>query len=89
MLEPAGLDEANLSTTLGTMMKGGVDYADLYFQYSRHQSWVLDEGTVKSGNYGIEQCGGVRAVAGEALVRQYRTDVPPELHTGRVLDPGR
>ena len=38
MLEPAGLDEKNLSTTLGGMLRGGVDYADLYFQVSRHES---------------------------------------------------
>ena len=39
MLEPAGLDEGHLSKTLGSMMQGGVDYADLYFQVSRQESW--------------------------------------------------
>ncbi len=62
---PTGLVEQDINRTLGRIMTPGIDYADLYFQYSRHQSWVLDEGTVKSGNYGIEQGVGVRAVAGE------------------------
>ena len=28
LLEPAGLSERQLSTTLGSLMRGGVDYAD-------------------------------------------------------------
>ena len=32
LLEPAGLGEQQLSTTLGGLMRGGVDFADLYFQ---------------------------------------------------------
>jgi hypothetical protein len=33
LLEPAGLGEQQLSDTLGTVMRGGVDYADLYFVF--------------------------------------------------------
>ena len=65
MLEPAGLDEKNLSTTLGSMMQGGVDYADLYFQVSRHESWTLEDGIIREGSFNLDQGVGVRATSGE------------------------
>lgn len=65
MLEPAGLDENNLSTTLGGMMRGGVDYADLYFQVSRHESWTLEDGIIREGSFSLDQGVGVRATSGE------------------------
>ena len=65
MLEPAGLDEGNLSATLGSMMRGGVDYADLYFQVSRNESWTLEDGIIKEGSFNLDQGVGVRATSGE------------------------
>ena len=65
MLEPAGLDERNLNSTLGSMMKGGVDYADLYFQVSRQESWTLEDGIIREGSFSLDQGVGVRATSGE------------------------
>ncbi len=65
MLEPVGLDEKSLNTTLGGIMKGGVDYADLYFQMSRHESWTLEDGIIREGCFNIDQGVGVRAVSEE------------------------
>jgi TldD protein len=65
MLEPAGLDASNLSTTLGSMMKGGVDYADLYFQVSRSESWTLEDSIIREGSFNLDQGVGVRATSGE------------------------
>ena len=65
LLEPTGLDDNHIAQTLGLLGGSGIDYADLYFQYTRQESWGLDEGTVKSGSYGIEQGVGIRAVSGE------------------------
>lgn len=65
MLEPAGLDESSLSETLGSMMKGGVDYADLYFQVSRHESWSLEDSIIREGSFNLDQGVGVRATSGE------------------------
>jgi len=65
MLVPAGLDETNLSTTLGSMMRGGVDYADLYFQVSRSESWTLEDGIIREGSFNLDQGVGVRATSGE------------------------
>jgi len=65
MLEPAGLGERQLSRTLGTVMTGGVDYADLYFQVSRHESWSLEDGLIREGSFSVDQGVGVRAISGE------------------------
>ena len=65
LLEPAGLGEQQLSTTLGSVMRGGVDYADLYFQVSRHESWTLEDGIIREGSFNLEQGVGVRANSGE------------------------
>ncbi len=55
-----------------------VDYADLYFQYSRLESWSLEEGIVKSGSYSIDRGVGVRAVAGEKTAFAYSDDISLE-----------
>ena len=78
--QPTGLVEQDISRTLGRIMVPGVDYADLYFQYSRHEAWSLDEGLVKSGSYSIDQGVGVRAVAGEKTGFAYSDEI-----TGQAL----
>jgi len=65
MLEPAGLDASDLSSTLGSMMRGGVDYADLYFQVSRSESWTLEDSIIREGSFNLDQGVGVRATSGE------------------------
>jgi len=65
MLEPAGLDEGHLSKTLGSMMRGGVDYADLYFQVSRQESWTVEDRIIREGSFSLDQGVGVRAISGE------------------------
>ncbi len=65
MLEPVGLDEGHLNKTLGSMMRGGVDYADLYFQVSRQESWTVEDRIIREGSFSHDQGVGVRAVSGE------------------------
>ncbi|WP_371133745.1 metallopeptidase TldD-related protein, partial [Methylotenera sp.] len=75
LLAPASLDVAKLQNVLGDMMSHKIDYADLYFQYSRSESWGLEEGQVKSGNFSIDQGVGVRAVSGEKTAFAYSDDI--------------
>jgi len=65
LLEPAGLGERQLTSTLGRVMRGGVDYADLYFQVSRQESWTLEDGIIREGSFSLDQGVGVRATSGE------------------------
>ena len=39
ILAPSGLDEDRIAGVLGSVMGYSVDYADLYFQLSREESW--------------------------------------------------
>lgn len=75
LLEPGGLDHQDLNKIISRIMGPQVDYADLYFQYSRHESWSMDEGTVKSGNFGIDQGVGIRAVSGEKTGFAYSDEI--------------
>ena len=56
-------------------MSRGVDYADLYFQLSREESWSLEDGIVKEGSHSIEQGVGVRAISGEKTGFAYTDEV--------------
>ncbi|MFA7351274.1 MAG: DNA gyrase modulator, partial [Methylotenera sp.] len=75
LLAPSNLDVAKLQNVLSDMMSHKIDYADLYFQYSRSESWGLEEGQVKSGNFSIDQGVGVRAVSGEKTAFAYSDDI--------------
>ena len=61
LLAPGGLEDHHLERLLGTLMAPSVDNADLYFQFPRHESWVLEDGIIKDGSYNIERGVGVRA----------------------------
>jgi len=65
ILVPAGLDDHHLDRLLGLLAGSHLDAADIYFQKSRLQSWVLEDGIIKDGNFSIEQGVGIRAVSGE------------------------
>lgn len=75
LLEPAGIGSAELERTMSRMLNGGVDYADLYFQYGRHESWALEEGCVKTATRSIEQGVGARAITGEKTGFAYSDDL--------------
>ncbi|MEQ1772818.1 MAG: metalloprotease TldD [Burkholderiales bacterium] len=75
LLSPYALNDNKLNTVFGQIMQHQVDYADLYFQYSRSESWSLEEGIVKSGSFNIDQGLGVRAVSGEKTAFAYSDDI--------------
>ena len=75
LLDPYGLDEAHLQRALADIFTHRVDYADLYFQYTRNEAWSLEEGIVKSGSFSIDQGVGVRAVSGEKTAFAYSDDI--------------
>jgi TldD protein len=75
LLAPYALDSQRLQTVFGQIMTHRVDYADLYFQYNRSESWSLEEGIVKSGSFNIDQGVGVRAVSGEKTAFAYSDDI--------------
>ncbi len=75
LLTPYGLDESDLNRTLADIFRHRVDYADLYFQYTRSEAWSLEEGIVKSGSFSIDQGVGVRALVGDRTAFAYSDDI--------------
>ena len=64
LLAPSGLTPARLSQVIAAIHQHDVDFADLYFQHARFESWSLEEGIVKAGSFSIDRGVGVRAVSG-------------------------
>jgi TldD protein len=82
LLSPYDLTPQQLESVFGKLFGHRLDYADLYFQYSRSESWSLEEGIVKSGSFNIEQGVGVRAIAGEKTAFAYSDEISlPALHS--------
>lgn len=65
ILEPVNLSEHQIDRVMSTLLSATVDEADIYFQLSRYESWVLEDGIIKEGSHNIEQGAGVRVVSGE------------------------
>ena len=75
LLSPYDLGENDLQTVLDQLMGHSIDSADLYFQISRHESWMLEDGIVREGHHGIEQGVGVRAISGEKTGFAYSDEI--------------
>jgi TldD protein len=75
LLAPHELERGKLDAVYGALAARRLDYADLYFQYTRAESWSLEEGIVKSGSFSIEQGVGVRAISGEKTAFAYSDEI--------------
>lgn len=65
LLGPTGLSEQDIEATLASIATRQIDYADIYFQSSWHESLVLEDSIIKDGSFNIDRGVGVRAVTGE------------------------
>ena len=75
ILNKTDITHDDLSKVLDTITKKNIDYADLYFQYSRNEFWSLEDGKVKNGSYSIDQGVGVRSISGEKTAFTYSDDI--------------
>jgi TldD protein len=75
LLEPGGLDQRQLERVLNDLMGPAVDAGDLYFQTLTHESWVLEDGLVRSGSHAMEQGVGIRAISGERTGFAYADEI--------------
>ena len=64
LLAETGLSVADIQESLATAMTG-VDWADVYVQQQRRDSWSLEDGLVKTGHFSLDSGMGLRAVRGE------------------------
>ena len=75
LLDPAGLTENQLQRVLNELLSPAVDMADLYFQATHSESWLLEDGIIKDGSFNIERGVGVRAISGEKTGFAYSDDI--------------
>ncbi|PKB89653.1 hypothetical protein A8A01_12945 [Ewingella americana] len=65
LLTANNLSHQDLFSVLGQLSERRLDYADLFFQSSFHEAWVIEDSIIKDGSYNIDQGVGVRAISGE------------------------
>jgi TldD protein len=65
MLVPTGVGLADLERAMGRLMSRKLDYADLYCQATRYETWTVEDGIVREGVFSLDQGVGVRAISGE------------------------
>jgi TldD protein len=75
LLGASGIDKAQLTGLLDGILSHQTNFADLYFQSSQHESWVLEDGIIKDGSYNIERGVGVRAISGEKTGFAYSDEI--------------
>ncbi|MFC3095266.1 metalloprotease TldD [Alteromonas sediminis] len=78
LLGSNGLDQSSCHKAIDQIMSHDVDFADLYFQSSQHESWVLEDGIIKEGSFNLEKGVGVRAISGEKTGFAYSDDITLE-----------
>ena len=77
-MSPAGLAESDLDLIMGSISTHNIDYADLYFQYSKNEFWALEDGAVKNGSFSIDQGVGMRSIAGQKTAFTYSDEISME-----------
>jgi TldD protein len=75
LLAPAGLTEQELQKVLASVLGNSIDNADLYFQSTYSESWMLEDSIIKGGSYNIDRGVGVRAMSGEKTGFAYSDDI--------------
>ena len=65
IINKSDLSHQKIIKYLDDIKNNSVDYADIYFQYSKNEFWSLEDGVVKNGSYSIDQGVGVRSISGE------------------------
>jgi TldD protein len=75
LLEPSGLTDNQLQKVMHQLSGRNIDYADLYFQSTYSESWVLENGIIKGGSFDIDRGVGVRAISGDKTGFAYADDI--------------
>ena len=77
LLESAELGNSQLDRALGALLRPGVDWGDLYFSEHSSESWVLEDGIVKTASHDRGRGMSARAVSGDKSGFAYSDDLDP------------
>ncbi|HKJ51942.1 MAG TPA: DNA gyrase modulator, partial [Gammaproteobacteria bacterium] len=75
LLEPSELEIDQLGGFLARLQGRHIDAGDLYFQSSQQESWVMDDGILREGNFNMEKGVGIRAMSREKTGFAYCDDL--------------
>ncbi|QCI22841.1 metalloprotease TldD [Buchnera aphidicola] len=75
LLSANQINSQDIFISLEELCKRKLDYGDLYFQSHIHESWSLENGIIKEGNYHSDQGIGVRAIKGESTGFAYADQI--------------
>lgn len=67
----AELTPARVARLFDPLLKGGADWADIYFQSILSRDWLLEDGAVRTGSFVIDRGAGMRTVTGERQTLAY------------------
>jgi len=73
-----GLDPALLETLLARALRRGGDYADIFFERKRSQSFRLQDGKIHEASVGMTMGAGIRVISGERSGYAHSDDLSPE-----------
>ena len=76
LLAPSNLSHQSLLNIFDVMSHRHIDYADLYFQLSQDESWVLEDSIIKEGGFHIESW---LLVCAQFLARKQALRIPIKL----------
>lgn len=82
-----GVDDAVIKQVIGAAYgRGGVDFVDLYFEYTTTNSVVMEEGIIKSSARTVSMGVGIRALKGDQTGYAYseNLDVRPMAHAAQT-----
>jgi TldD protein len=84
MLLPTGVGLPDLERAMNRLMSRQLDYADLYCQAIRYETWTVEDGIVRDGVFSLDQGVGVRAISGEKTGFAYADQLDLESLTDAV-----
>ena len=84
MLVPTGVGLPDLEKAMNRLMTRQLDYADLYCQSMRYETWTVEDGIVREGVFSLDQGVGVRAISGEKTGFAYADQLDLESLTDAV-----
>lgn len=78
MLSQHAIDDACFEKAFQEMRSTHLDFADLYFQLHKSESWGLEDGMVRQASFHRSSGVGVRAIFGDAVGYAYSDVISPD-----------
>ena len=85
ILDAAGVDTTRVQSVLDEALKGGDD-GELFVEQSESESFVFDDGRLKSANYDSTEGFGLRVVAGETAGYAHAAEISARAAIRRAAD---